>query len=378
MLGRSDGLLETDKRLVAALRGDALDLANEEDILRRAQVHGVGALLADMLRTRGQRGTAPEELEAVLAGHAVFEKLHRARVREVLDHLRAAEVDVIVLKGTALAHLVYSRPFLRSRGDTDLLVHPDRFEEAASVFGSLGYTKRVEAGRGKQSHQASFVLEDNFGALHEFDVHRAINNRQVFAHAFTWRELWEHTISLPALHAHGRALSPSYMLMHACLHRVAHLHSPYLVGGIEHRGDRLIWLWDIARLADTLSSTDWCSLEMAAKEKGLARVVHDGLLRTLSVFPSAVPEEVVLALGSVRGEASARLLTASDTQVIVEDLRALRGWHAKYALLKDIIFPPATYMDARYGAGGVWQLPWRYLHRVLTGLVRRLRRPSVP
>ena len=372
----SDGLVETDRRLAEVLRGETLDLSSVEDALQRAQVHGVCALLADVLRSRGEMNTAPAGLEAVLAGHQVFEKLHGARVREVLDRLGDAGLDVIVLKGAALAHLVYSRPFLRSRGDTDLLVDPKRFEEAARVFASLGYVRRIEAGRGKQSHQGSFVLEDTLGARHEFDVHRAISNRQVFARAFTWNELWGQTMALYALHPQGRALSPIYLMLHACLHRVAHLHSPYLVNGVQHRGDRLIWLWDIARLADTMVPADWISLGLVAKEKALARVVQDGLQCTLSVFPCAVPGAVLQTLGSVRGEASARLLGVSGARVMLEDLQAVPGWREKCALLKDVFFPPAAYMDARYGAAGVWRLPWRYLHRGLTGLLRHLRRPS--
>ena len=49
----SDGLVETDRRLAKVLRGETLDLSSVEDALQRAQVHGVCALLADVLRSRG-------------------------------------------------------------------------------------------------------------------------------------------------------------------------------------------------------------------------------------------------------------------------------------------------------------------------------------
>lgn len=57
---------------------------------------------------------------------------------EVVERLAADGVEVLVLKGSAAAHLDYESPSLRSYGDVDLLVEGDRMDAARVVLEGAG------------------------------------------------------------------------------------------------------------------------------------------------------------------------------------------------------------------------------------------------
>ena len=59
----------------------------------------------------------------------------------VLTAFRNRGVEVITLKGTTLAEILYGNPALRTVSDMDLLVHPADIPLSASILRELGYKK---------------------------------------------------------------------------------------------------------------------------------------------------------------------------------------------------------------------------------------------
>jgi hypothetical protein len=55
------------------------------------------------------------------------------------------------------------------------------------------------------------------------------------------------------------------------------------------------------------------------------------------------------------------------------DLRQL-GWRNRIRLVTEVLFPPRTYMQARYGSQA-W-LPWQYARRAALGAGQWLRTPA--
>ena len=363
----------TDRTIVHLLRGAAPPRSLPPDLHLRARLHGVSALLAATFEADGETLREVPELTATLAAHELYERLHLQRLRELLDALDAARIDHVLLKGTPVAHQYYDRPALRSRGDTDVLVSPDAFEHAASVLVALGYARTLDAGGRLQRSQASFERTDGVRCLHVFDLHHAISDRRSLGGAFDWQELHAATRRVPSIHERARSLTPSYQLLHACLHRAAHLHAPYRVDQHEHGGDRLVWLYDVALIARSLRDDEWRALAELAREKGLAEVLLAGLETARTAFPFDVPAETTTALGAVRGEPSARLLQPARTSALLEDVRALESWRARLALVAEIAFPPASYMHERYGTRNDLLLPWLYLRRAVRGGLKQLR-----
>jgi hypothetical protein len=64
--------------------------------------------------------------------------------------------------------------------------------------------------------------------------------------------------------------------------------------------------------------------------------------------------------------------------VLLDDLRALRGWRPRALLLAELIFPDATYMRRTYAAGSTAPLPWLYARRLVRGGWAWMRRNPAP
>jgi hypothetical protein len=345
-----------------------LGMADSDELLAAAERHGVAALLAVRL---ADAPPSPflERLRDSARADAVWELDHRRALLDALSSLAAAGVEPVLFKGTALAYSLYPNPVLRTRGDTDLIVPQHERERVTAVLQSCGFSP-VDA---TPSYQTSFAHRGPDGAQ-ELDVHWQINNSEVLSRLFTYQELRDEAVSLPALAPDALAASPVHALLLACMHRGTHRHNPYYVSGEPHTGgDRLIWLYDLHLLAGSFNERDWRSFIALAQAKGLRAICADGLATAHRCFATNVPEYAFAALArdDVREPAS-DYLGASPARQLWMDYRALPGIGRKARYLRDLVFPPAEFMRSKFaGEGGQW-LPWLYVRRAVAGAWRRL------
>jgi hypothetical protein len=151
-------------------------------------------------------------------------------------------------------------------------------------------------------------------------------------------------------------------LVLACVHRAAH----------HHDTRNLLWLYDIHLLAQGLSDEDWARVLSTARHGAVAALCARGLALAAVCFGTRVPDATAAALAAPTKEAS-RLFLADDVRPVARlasDLRAL-GSRDGVRLLREIAFPPRTYMRAAYGGTG-W-LPWLYVRRVGRGVGKWMR-----
>ncbi len=146
---------------------------------------------------------------------------------EAVTALRRAGCEALLLKGPALAELLYDRGEERSWDDADLLVDPARHERALAVLASLGFRPAISdpLERGSVPHATAVFRPGGAGLGPEaIDLHRSFagvgcSAEQLWASLDSERasiELFGRPIAVPsrparlalvALHAasHGRA-----------------------------------------------------------------------------------------------------------------------------------------------------------------------------
>lgn len=93
------------------------------------------------LRRTGRDGVPPDvmnRLQQLYLGSTGRSTIIRHELEEVLTALRDAKLDVIVLKGAALAGTVYRDPALRPMCNVDLLVRKEDIEKACRVLLGIG------------------------------------------------------------------------------------------------------------------------------------------------------------------------------------------------------------------------------------------------
>jgi hypothetical protein len=255
------------------------------------------------------------------------------------------------------------------RGDADLLIRRDGLESALDALEALGYS-RVPSIDGKLvMQQLQLCRTDPYGAAHVLDIHWRVSNPHLFAGIFEFDELAAQAQSIAELGTSARGLSDAHALLLACIHRVAH----------HDASDRLIWIYDIHLLVRAMDQTARSAFVKLAADKEVARVCADGIAlsceRLHTPNGAALARDLDACAHAAGDEPSARYLRAdrSEASLLLDDLRALSGWGARFQLLREHAIPSPAYMRERYNARSARQLPWLYIKRAFRGVRRAFR-----
>jgi hypothetical protein len=366
--------------LAACLRGEETDWPgglSARAFLEEAGLHGVQGLLHEALREGRLRARGmPDEAGKLLARWAHREAALELIVPEWVDGLlggfERGGVPSLILKGTALAYSAYRHPHLRPRADIDLLVPEDRREAARDALTALGYAFPNAVSGRLISAELAGTRVDRHGVTRIVDVHWRLSNAQGFARAFSFDELLQRSLPLPALSPRARGSAPIDALLIGCMHRVAHRHADYWFGERAHRGDRLIWLYDLHLLTEGLDEAGWDALCSRAAACGQRAVCLYGLRRAADLLGTRVPAPAGARLEAGAGEVSAAYLHGGRARWLATDLKALPDWPSRLRLLGEHAVPPAAYMLEHYQRTSVAWLPALYLHRGIRGAWRLL------
>ncbi|TIQ22942.1 MAG: hypothetical protein E5X51_04615 [Mesorhizobium sp.] len=380
---------EIDELLCASLRGENPlwpEHGNDEFVdrfLERSAYHGVQALLHHYIvdRERVDLGW-PEVVLATCrrqaTAQALWEMRHQYLLNQVLERLVAIGIHPILFKGTALAYEVYPAPFLRTRGDTDLIVPSGTRNRVAKALETLGF-RELGTRADIISGQTSYSWTDPASSQeHTLDVHWRITNSTLLSNLFSYEELRSVARPLPNLSANALAADPVHALVLACMHRAVHKHALYYVDGVEYYGgDRLIWFYDIQLLFSMLSPSQRNEFVEFAECKGLRATCLDGIEATRARFHTTIPEAVCDALSRPGSrEAASSYLSGSRVSRIWMDFQAARGVRNKSRFLAELLFPPAIHMRQKYRQANSTWLPWLYLRRAMTGFLKYLQTPN--
>ncbi|WP_432476616.1 nucleotidyltransferase family protein [Nocardioides sp. GXQ0305] len=186
--------------------------------VRIERLTGPASAAADagaLVLTDEQRQELEEEHVAAMA-HVVRLEAGLLRIHDVLG---AAGVPVVVLKGTAVAHLDYADPQARAFGDVDILLPTGQFAEGVAALLDHGYV-RPSAGLGpgfdaRFGKGATLVGPETC----ELDVHRTFAMGP-FGMMVRLEELWEHPACFELGGRELHALDTEQRYLHACYHAV--------------------------------------------------------------------------------------------------------------------------------------------------------------
>jgi hypothetical protein len=362
-------LARVDESLAAALRGDAAGPPHgfsPEGWLARAEYHGLLPLLDAQVDGDGEPWRA--RLTQIVRQMAAVDLVREAELRHALGALHAAGIPVLLLKGVHLAYAWYPRPDLRPRVDSDILIAPDACPAVDAVLTDLGYRQPGHTTGELLSYQTPYEKTRDGLQIHVFDVHWRVANAQAFGDLLPYDEMLRDSVGVPRLCPAARGPSLVHALILACTHRVAH----------HFDSNRLIWLYDIHRLASAMSVDDWERFLSLAERWRVVRVCHRSLERAVSCFATVLPDLVAARLQTAAPFESTAVYAGPPRRHIanvVSDLQALDGWRDRLRLVRQHVFPPPEYMRAVYAGSSRAPLPVLYARRIVRGARRWLVKP---
>lgn len=272
--------------------------------------------------------------------------------------LRAAEregLEMIVLKGAALAETVYPRPGLRPFGDLDVLVRPADAAQARALLESLGFVAdpaQWSALALGDDCQANFFKDSLPGGNAPagpvvVELHTDLINNDLFWGAIRVSEegTWERARTARLAGSAARVLGPEDQLLHLCLHLAGH----YLAAPQSLR--------DIHQVCGACAP-DWPLFVRLAREARAATVCFAGLFAAAALLGTPVPREVLDALAPRCGRRALERVVAAraaDTaQAETDHLRFPLLWllledrRLRLSALWRVVFPSPRWLAAHY------------------------------
>lgn len=221
LLLRRAACVDDDGTARDAIRRACLEVGDWDRAIDQAELHGLSPWLHRQL-TRAEADVpvnAARQLKSLTLRHREANRIRDRALTGILQALAERGVEVLVLKGAALAHLVYDPPGLRPMSDVDILVAPDRLEDAAEAVRSLGYQESSRAETGPDHHHLpalsrlldglsisveihhDAMAQDNIGSIRldrlagpprEFHINGTA--ARALGHVDMLRHLWRHAL----------------------------------------------------------------------------------------------------------------------------------------------------------------------------------------
>lgn len=270
----------------------------------------------------------------------------RPHLAEILKACRADSLDLLVLKGAALAETVYPRPSLRPYGDLDVLVRGKDASRAKAILESLGYIVEPSVWNdllyGRYC-QANFFKHTPRGPV-VIELHTDLLNNPLFARnaPIVSDGLWERARPARLAETEAWALGPEDQLLHLCLHLAGH----YLAAPQSVR--------DIAQVC-TASVIEWPLLIRLAREAEATVSCFCGLLAAFHLFKTPIPSDVLEALAPRVGRSQLeQIALARVKDGSANHPRFSLLWHLlenparRQSAIKRVLFPTHRWLSAHY------------------------------
>ena len=284
----------------------------------------------------------------------------RLELQRLVSAMGTRGLDVLLMKGSSLAYDVYGDPAWRVRSDVDVLIRAGDTSGVRSLLRELGYVSFPALSGEFAISQFHCERVAASGIRHLCDVHWKIFNRLRFADAVQFDELADAAIPLPMLGPGARGLGRMHALWLACVHRAVH----------HYDQDTLLWLYDVHLLVKALDAGGVDRFVALAERSGVRRICLRALQLAQTRFATRIPPAMLSALEAAPADEPSTVFLNPDIRqidVLRDDLRVLPGWRARLTLLKEHVFPDATYMREGYAPGSSAPVLWLYLGRLVNG-----------
>jgi hypothetical protein len=274
---------------------------------------------------------------------------------EVTGTLKAAGVTPYVVKGPALAHLVYSDPSLRQFGDIDLLVQCADWDQTCLILASAGFRRlypEPRPGWDRRFTKGTVFQRADGG---EIDLHRTF-----VAGPYGLRVVLNDLFADPASFELGgievQALGAEPRFLHACFN-----------AALGDLNPRLVSLRDIAEILGK-PSLDWQKVDELVRRWRVEAVINRAMSLTIELFGESGTPILASAANSHPSRFDCLAMSAYGKtdrytpKLAVLALLGIHGVREKLAYLWGLLFPKYSYLEGRHS--GKWSR-WRYALRSL-------------
>ncbi|MDK9709108.1 MAG: nucleotidyltransferase family protein [Desulforhopalus sp.] len=327
--------------LAALIDGACGQVHDWDRLLTEAEAHGLAPLLHWHLQTRASE--IPEHcrraLRLLYLRHRHANTVYGRVLGEVLTIFAKAGIEALVLKGAALCHTVYPEIGLRPMRDIDLLLPPDKAQQAQDLLIARGYAASNAPQPIDHFHLPSLHTTID-GLTVCIEIHlRLFPDCPPYYRRHDFASLRPRAVLFNLAGWQALTLGHEDMLWHVFHHG---FHAP-----LTYEPFKLIAAADII----TLIETRWMEIDRQVMEAEYPEV-----LRALPLLGCLTPWQDQVAEKFVPGP-------AISPAAVGEPFKGWPRWHLReqrgkslLAILRDTFLPPEWWARLYYGVDG--RLAW--------------------
>ena len=228
-------------------------LSDWTNVATAAESQGMAPLLAFHLQAAGVRPPQParRQLQGLRLRHRRASQIRTQVLAEILAAYSTAGIQALVVKGAALAHLIYEQPELRPMADIDILVSRSDARRAQQLLAELDFQAPLPSnGRLPDKHLA-VARRPVGGMVVSVEIHHNLFDADYPA-SLELSDLAGEPLAFPLADTglESCTLAPEEMLWHLCQHLT--------LNATVFRSIRLIWMVDVVSFAGRFASAiDW-------------------------------------------------------------------------------------------------------------------------
>lgn len=309
-------------------------------------------LLYRNLRRLGLETTVLDKFKGTYRQTHYQNKLAFHRVAALLNLLARAGIATLVLKGAALIPLYYGEAGVRPMADFDLVVRPEQALATIHLLQRSGWEREPGLPLTPGFISVQYSWHFRLPAAAELDLHWYVFDQCCYPNADA--ESWESSVPVEIEGFPARTLNPADQLLHTCVH-----------GAEWNPVPPLRWIADAMTIFDRAAGQiDWQRLVRQTKERRLVPAVRDTLTYLQTRLDAPVPDAVLSDLRNAPVSLIERVEYRSRTSPPgnLPSLRKICFAYLRYRTRTPVngswrllAFP--RYLQARWGASNLWQLP---------------------
>lgn len=288
---------------------------------------------------------------------------------KVLHHLAAQGVDVIVLKGAALASMVYKNIAVRPMCDLDLLIRQQDLPVARQVLAAIGYTSKyaeMQTGFNEEFRNEEALYKPGLVDTY-VDLHWRLVSPSYYQRTLSSDWFWETALPTQIGGAPALVLGNEAQVLYLCAHLLLH-----------HSGHGLLWLHDVASvLTFYQAQIDWEQILIQSQAYNLVLSVRQILTQVADEYHAPIPAHVLEQLHVLHPSSDEEQVftwrTAKHQTMALRlftDVVGMPNWLQALHLAWNTLFPTRAYMQHRYTILHPALVPLYYPYRWFRGLKR--------
>jgi hypothetical protein len=311
-------------------------------LLHEAEAQGMAPLLHKHLSAVGWSGV-PEQFRRPLQSLRLRNR-HASGIRsraagEIAAACAEAGIDLLLVKGIALACSAYSEPDLRPMRDIDLLVREADLDRAQALLLELGFQPSPAHEQMPEEHHHMQPVIKKIDGLHvSVELHRDLLPASPRHQPWPLEKSWTVAKPMEIGGRLARILAPEQALLHGCLHN---FQAP-----LNYEPFRLIHAADMVTLAERhLAGLDWENIrkETPVLLNAVSRLhflspLPPELISRLKLDLSAEPKGAGLGYAGWTGDITRKDLLALPLRLLRQPQLAL-----------DTLLPPQWWTQLYYG-----------------------------